>query len=112
MRFAIPLIGGRLSAHFGHCEHFAIIDADVETRRILGKEELEAPEHQPGLLPLWLADRGVDVIVSGGMGPRAQDLLAERGIKVHIGAPSEEPERLVQAYLEGTLKAGENICDH
>lgn len=112
MRFAIPLIDGRLSAHFGHCECFAIIDADVETKRILSKEELKAPEHQPGVLPRWLADRGVEVIVSGGMGPRAQDLFAERGIEVHIGAPSEKPESLVQACLEGTLKAGENICDH
>ena len=51
MRFAIPLIDGRLCAHFGHCKHFALIDADVEAKKILGKEEIEAPEHQPGLLP-------------------------------------------------------------
>jgi len=31
MKIAIPLAGGKLSAHFGHCQEFAIIDADPAT---------------------------------------------------------------------------------
>jgi predicted Fe-Mo cluster-binding NifX family protein len=112
MRFAIPLIDGRLCAHFGHCARFALIDADIETKTILSKEEVDAPEHQPGLLPGWLADRGANVVVAGGMGPHAQGLFTEHGIEVVVGVPSREPEPLVQAYLAGTLEAGENICDH
>jgi predicted Fe-Mo cluster-binding NifX family protein len=112
MRFAIPLAAGRLCAHFGHCERFALIDADADGKTIIRTEEIDAPEHQPGLLPRWLADRGTNIVVAGGMGPRAQDLFTERGIEVVIGAPSEEPEGLVQAYLEGTLQTGENVCDH
>ena len=112
MRFAIPMVNGRLCAHFGHCDRFALIDADLNSKMILGKKEVEAPEHQPGLLPRWLADRGANIVVAGGMGPRAQDLFTESGIEVVIGAPADEPEALVEAYLMGTLQAGENICDH
>lgn len=112
MRIAIPVANGRLCMHFGHCEAFALIDVDEKTREVLKKEELEAPEHQPGLLPRWLAERGVEVVIAGGMGGRAQAIFAECGIRVVVGAPGEDPERLAVAYLDGSLATGANICDH
>jgi Mrp family chromosome partitioning ATPase/predicted Fe-Mo cluster-binding NifX family protein len=112
MKIAIPLAAGKLSMHFGHCEHFALIEADVSQKRIVQREDLEAPPHEPGLLPKWLAERGAKLIIAGGMGQRAQDLFCEQGIVVIIGAPAETPENLVNSYLAGTLKSGENVCDH
>jgi predicted Fe-Mo cluster-binding NifX family protein len=46
------------------------------------------------------------------MGGRAQALFSQNGIQVVVGAPAEEPEGLVAAYLDGTLKSGPNVCDH
>jgi predicted Fe-Mo cluster-binding NifX family protein len=112
MRFAIPMSAGRLSTHFGHCECFALIDADTKSKKIIRLQQIDAPEHQPGLLPGWLSDRGANIVIAGGLGPRAQELLTELGIEVVIGADSEEPEAVVQAYLEGALQTGENACDH
>src|SRR4030042_1285635 len=109
MRIAIPMADGRLSMHFGHCERFALIDVDPETRVIQKKEELPAPEHEPGLLPRWLAERGAQLIIAGGMGGRAQGLVAQNGIQVVVGAPAEAPEAPVAAYLDGTLQSGENL---
>jgi predicted Fe-Mo cluster-binding NifX family protein len=112
MRIAIPLTGGRLSPHFGHCERFALVEVDAAARRILHQEDVEAPPHQPGLLPSWLAQRGATVILAGGMGQRAQDLCAAQGIQVVVGAPVERPEHLVAQFLAGTLRTGQNVCDH
>ena len=112
MRIAIPLAGGRLCAHFGHCERFALLDVDAEKRAVLSKEEVVPPEHQPGLFPRWLAGRGATVIIAGGMGGRAKELFAECGIEVVVGAPSEAPDALAGAYLAGTLRTGDNACDH
>ena len=112
MRIAIPLAGGRLSLHFGHCEEFALIDVDLEKKEITATQTLPAPEHQPGLLPRWLHERQATVIIASGMGGRAQGLFAQNGIQVVIGAPSEEPEAIAEAYLNGSLETGENICDH
>ena len=111
MKIAIPLAAGRLSLHFAHCEEFALVDA--EDGRIAGQELVPAPEgHLPGFLPRWLAERGANVILAGGMGGRALALFAEQGIEVVVGAPREGPEKLAQAYLDGTLSSGQNICDH
>jgi predicted Fe-Mo cluster-binding NifX family protein len=112
MRFVIPLAGGRLTAHFGHCEQFAVVDADPETGQIMQQESLTPPPHQPGLLPPWLAEQGAEVIIAGGMGVRAQQLFAVQGIQVVVGAPPEEPVDLVRSFLEGSLRSGPNLCDH
>lgn len=111
MRIAIPLADGKLAMHFGHCQHFALVDVDASLK-IVSRVDIEAPPHQPGLLPPWLAEKGVTTIIAGGMGQRAHGLFAERGMQVVVGAPPETPEKLVIAYLGGTLIAGENVCDH
>lgn len=111
-KIAIPVVEGHLSAHFGHCAEFAIFDVDLEAREIIGQETVPAPPHEPGLLPRWLGEMGVHVIIAGGMGGRAQDLFAERGIAVSTGAPADEPEKIVLSYLNRSLELGDNTCDH
>ena len=112
MKIAIPLADGKLSMHFGHCERFALIDVDDARKKITGRADVDAPPHEPGLLPPWLAKQGATMIIAGGMGQRAQALFAEQGIEVLVGAPAETPEKLVEGYLSGTLKGGANVCDH
>ena len=112
MKIAIPLAEGKLTMHFGHCASFALVDVDPQTKKIIKTEELPAPPHQPGLLPPWLAERGATMIIAGGMGQRAQQLFAQQGIQVVVGAPAETPEKLIIDYFAGTLKVGENVCDH
>lgn len=112
MKIAIPVSQGRLSVHFGHSEQFAIVEADEQGESILEMSMHEAPPHEPGMLPRWLHELGADVIIAGGMGQRAQQLFAQNGITVVVGAPGDTPEQLALAYLSGTLQAGENICDH
>jgi len=112
MKIAIPLAGGKLTAHFGHCEQFAVVDVDRESKTITGQTELDPPPHEPGVLPAWLAEQGVGLVIAGGMGQRAQGLFNQQSIQVVVGAPVETPQRLVSDYLAGTLQVGDNVCDH
>ena len=112
MRIAIPLADGKLAMHFGHCERFALVDVDAAEKKTISRQDIEAPPHEPGLLPSWLAERGVMMIIAGGMGQRALELFAEHGIQVVLGVANETAERLLSDYLAGTLEAGKNVCDH
>lgn len=112
MRIAIPMASGKLALHFRHCEQFALIDVDPATKQILNQDFVAAPDHLPGLLPRWLKEKGVNVVISGGMGSRAQNLFMQNGIQVITGTASEEPKTLVKDYIAGCLITGENICDH
>ena len=108
--FAIPVAGGKLCSHFGHCEQFALIE--TEDGQITHKSMHIPPPHEPGVLPKWLHEQGANVIIAGGMGARAQDLFNQNGIRVITGAPMDPPESLVKQYLSETLVTGDNICDH
>jgi len=112
VKIAIPLANGRLAMHFGHCAQFALVDVDETTREHRGTTVLEAPPHEPGLLPRWLHEQGAQVIIAGGMGQRAQQIFAEKGIRVIYGVPSDTPESIAKAFLEGTITSGQNLCDH
>jgi predicted Fe-Mo cluster-binding NifX family protein len=112
MKIAIPLAGGKLSMHFGHCEKFILIDVDEKEKRITSSQELAAPPHEPGLLPRFLHEAGAHMIISGGMGQRAKALFEENDIRVVVGVQALEPEAIVESYLDGSLETGENCCDH
>jgi len=112
IRVAIPMADGKLCMHFGHCQTFALIDVDTEQRRIVRREDLTPPPHEPGVLPQWLAGQGANLILAGGMGQRAQALFNAQSIQVVVGLSPETPENLIAHYLAGTLQAGVNACDH
>lgn len=112
MRYAVPVNGGVVSQHFGHCEHFALFDVDEAKRAIVRREVIASPGHQPGLLPVWLAEQGVSVVIASGMGSRAQSLFRENSIEVAINALEGDPEKAVLDYLAGKLAVGDDVCDH
>ena len=112
MRYAIPVSGGVVSPHFGHCEYFALIDVDEDRKEIISKELVPSPGHQPGLLPEWLAEQGAAFVIAGGMGSRAQTLFQQNRIGVIGGTMESDPEKAVLNYLNGQLATEDNICDH
>ena len=112
MRYAVPVTDGKLAAHFGHCQQFALIDTDREKGIVLRKEFVNPPAHEPGILPAWLAEQGVSVVIAGGMGSRAQSIFGENHIEVIIGVSEEDPEKAVLNCIAGTLASGDNLCDH
>jgi predicted Fe-Mo cluster-binding NifX family protein len=109
-KIAIPLENGRLCAHFGHCQQFAIMDVDNDA--IVSETRVTPPPHEPGLLPAWLAEKGVSHIIAGGMGQRALALFKNQNIQVCVGAGSEDPVELVNDWIKGSLSTGVNACDH
>ncbi len=109
---ALPVVNGKVCDHFGHCQHFAMVDADMNEKKIVKTEFVDSPGHQPGLLPRWLHERGAEVVIAGGMGSRARNIFNQNGIEVVVGAGGGKPEDIVRDYLEGTLETGDNICDH
>ncbi len=107
MRIAVASEGKNVTEHFGHCEGFLIYDA--ENGEILKEEMVLNPGHKPGFLPNFLADRGVKVIISGGMGGGAIDIFNERDVEVIVGA-SGVARSAVESYLRGELESTGSVC--
>jgi ATP-binding protein involved in chromosome partitioning len=112
IKIAVPVSRGVLSAHFGHCELFALFDVDTDGKTIRDRQDLAPPNHEPGTLPRWLHEQGATIIIAGGMGSRAQSLFAQNDIQVVLGAEGSAPDAIVRSFLDGRLETGQNICDH
>lgn len=110
-KIAIPITEeGILDGHFGHCKYFALIT--VEDNTITSEERLVPPPHEPGVLPRWLADKGATDIIAGGMGQRAIQLFNQYKVNAFVGAPPEDVNYLVNAFVNNTLSLSANYCDH
>lgn len=112
MRIAIPVSEGQLDPHFGHCRYFALVDVEPADKVITETTMVEAPPHEPGALPAWLAEEGANLVLAGGMGSRAIQLFKAQGIEVIVGAPKLDPQSLVKAYFADEIGADANACDH
>ncbi len=107
MRIAVASDDNKVSGHFGHCEGFAIYE--VENKEIKDNSFVENPGHKPGFLPKFLAEKEIDVIISGGMGETAQVLFNENNIEVVVGA-SGDSETAVKNFISGELKSTGSVC--
>lgn len=112
LKIAIPLVQDKLCTHFGHCEQFALLEVNPDQKSIEQIEQLTPPPHEPGVLPKWLAQQQASLVIAGGMGSKAQELLRDYGVRVITGVKEGSPRDIVQAYLEDRLETGENLCDH
>jgi predicted Fe-Mo cluster-binding NifX family protein len=109
MKIAISTDQGYVSAHFGRCLSYTIVE--IKEGEVLSKEEIPNPGHQPGFLPQYLSEKGVNCIIAGGMGPRAQGLFAQKNIETITGVQGPIDE-IIEKFMKQELEAGDDLCGH
>jgi predicted DNA-binding protein (UPF0251 family)/predicted Fe-Mo cluster-binding NifX family protein len=95
--------------HFGHCKQFAVFT--VKDKQIINTEFLDAPPHEPGLLPKFLGEQNASVIITGGMGQKAIELFKDQSVEVILGARGKIEDNLNE-YLNGDLYSNGTPCVH
>jgi Mrp family chromosome partitioning ATPase/predicted Fe-Mo cluster-binding NifX family protein len=107
MKIAVASENKMVTEHFGHCEGFMIFE--TENNKIVKIETIPNPGHKPGFLPNFLHDKGVNVIISGGMGGGAIEIFNEKNIEVITGAKGNAEDAVIN-YLKGELKSTGSVC--
>ena len=100
-----------LSAHFGRCPFYVLVD--VADDRIVGFQVVDNPyypNHQPGVIPQFIHSQKANVMIAGGMGPRAIDFFNQYGIDVATGVQGKVRD-VVEAYLRNEIQ-GIVPCEH
>lgn len=108
MKIAISTDGDQVSPHFGRCPSFTIIE--IENGEVVKKEIIENPGHHPGFIPEFLHKIGVNCIVCGGMGPRAQQICSQIGITSIVGITGKIQD-VIEEIKKGTLQSGASLCN-
>lgn len=106
-KVAIAAKDGAVADHFGHCDGFMVYS--IEESGSTQKEFVANPGHKPGFLPNFLHDRGVQIIITGGIGSSAVDIFREKGIDVISGAQGTVDD-VMNRYLDGSLLSTGSVC--
>jgi len=93
-----------LGAHFGHCDMYTLVS--VEDGNIGDVSVIPNVPHQQGgcMAPVqYLAAKGVQRLIAGGMGFRPLMGFNQVGIEVYYGAGARTVGEAVQAAIAGKL---------
>ncbi len=114
IKFAIPIKNGKLDSHFGHAALFAIIEADSNSGEIQKITPVTPPPHAPGVIPEWVAEQGVTVVIAGKMGDKAKQMLAKLNVEALTGIAPAAPDELVKMYFAQSLVtvSAASCCGH
>ncbi len=105
------VLQGEVSMHFGRCPFFTLVE--VQDGKMGEARCVENPHynnHQPGVMPGFIHGLGADVILAGGMGPKAVQLFHRFGMDVATGGVGRVGS-VLEAYLDGSL-SGIVPCSH
>ncbi|MGD8603460.1 MAG: NifB/NifX family molybdenum-iron cluster-binding protein [Anaerolineales bacterium] len=92
-----------ISHHFGRCPAYILVDLkDGEVQSVKSIDNPFFQDHIPGMVPRFINEQGVNVMISGGMGRRAIEFFEQFGIGIATGAQGSVQFAL-QSYLDGKL---------
>lgn len=100
MKIAIPYENGQVFPHFGRSEQFKIYT--VSDDEILSTEIVTAQEAGHSAMVALLQEKGVNVLICGGIGVGAVTALKEARIQI-LGGASGEADTQVQDFLNGKI---------
>ncbi len=110
MKVAVTYENENIFQHFGHTEAFKIYD--IENNVIKSEQIVSTEGSGHGELAGFLAKKGVDTLICGGIGGGAKTALAEENIKLY-GGVSGNADEAVKALIAGTLNFDANVhCDN
>ena len=89
MKIAIPYESGMVFQHFGHTAEFKFYE--VENGQVTASEVVSTNGQGHGALVGFLAQHNANVVFCGGIGPGAQNALAQAGIQLFGGILRFDP---------------------
>jgi len=100
-----------MSMHFGRCPFYTIVDVDDnEVKEVQVIENPYFQNHVPNVVPGFINEQNANVMIAGGMGPRAIQMFEGYGIEVATGLGGIV-ENVLKAYLDGRVQ-GASACSH
>ncbi len=109
-KIAIPTKDGILFPHFGMAPQLTVVT--IEDGKVKETVTLEAPEHEHGAMPRFIAAQECTDVLCGGLGAGAVNMLNQMGIQVHAGAPELPVAELIEKYLGEAIVYGDGRCHH
>lgn len=97
--------------HFGRCLYYVFVEVKKgEVRKVETVRNPYFDKHEPGVVPQFVANESADVMIAGGMGPRAIEWFEKLGMYPITGISGKVKDALDE-YLEDKLSGTAAPCD-
>jgi predicted Fe-Mo cluster-binding NifX family protein len=102
-----------LSQHFGRCPYYVLVDIDdKEVKEVKAVQNPFYGNHgQPGEVPNFIKSLGAQVIIAGGMGPKAIGFFDQFGIQAITGTSGMVGE-VIKVYVSGKIEGASPCGDN
>jgi predicted Fe-Mo cluster-binding NifX family protein len=113
MKIAVPVTtDNQIDSHFGHCDSYGVYTIS-EKNEITDFKTVKSPEGCgcKSDIASVLASDGVEVMLAGGIGGGAINVLNSSGIEVIRGC-SGKADEIVKLYIDGLVKDSGSSCHH
>lgn len=100
MKIAIPYDNGQVFQHFGKSEHFKLYDISYE--EVTSSEIVDTEGSGHAALADFLAEKGVNALICGGIGAGAVTALQNAKIQI-MGGASGEADKQVEDFINGKV---------
>jgi len=111
MKIAVPVTSeNQIDSHFGHCESYGVFTI-TEKNEIADIRRVQSPQGCgcKSDIASVLASDGVTVMLAGGIGGGAINVLNNSGIEVVRGCSGDAAE-VVKLYLSGLVEDSGSSC--
>ena len=96
-------MSAQVDPRFGRCEHFLLVDTDSMNFEAVKNEGANSVGGAGITAAQQVADRGVEAVITGDVGPSAMSTLTTAGLKIITGAGGTVQEA-VEKFRDGEQK--------
>jgi len=102
-KIAIPVRDNLLSSSFNSCSYFLIYD--IRDKKVVGKKINFHPDDFKASIGDWSDLYGISDVIVHYIDETALEILSATKINIFVGVKMSTPDRLVEDFLDGTLKS-------
>lgn len=115
MKIAVSAHGAGLDSgvdlRFGRCQYLTVVDTETMDYDSFVNPSVSASGGAGVQAASFVADKGIHAVVTGNIGPNAQEVLSSAGIRMFTGASGTVRE-VVEEFKAGRLRNARNHEKH
>ena len=107
MKICITSLGRDLDSpvdpRFGRCQYFLFLDEKGELKKVLPNSGVFAARGAGIAAAQQVTNQGVDVLISGNLGPNAFSVLLQTGVKIFLASPGISVREVFSMWKKNKL---------
>ncbi|RKD34260.1 NifB/NifX family molybdenum-iron cluster-binding protein [Thermohalobacter berrensis] len=105
-------IESKLDIRFGRCQYFVIVDTETNEAKAIYNKGADSPQGAGVTAADTVLEQGVDVVITGNVGPNAMKLLSKGDIEIYKGTENSLKDNIEKFKEKSLNKITKSVKAH